>query len=159
VGIRLSSDGRYVQAGFDCGDGGDMYWMLDTLSGKWSPSSFFMAPLPAHAARAVVRGERRYQLAILDLEKSVISARLPPHRGIDESDDYWQLSAAITDNGRMVASAANDGTIHVWDIDTGKMSGMARTGCNVNKMVFDSTGRKLAAALDNGNILVFEIEN
>jgi hypothetical protein len=39
------------------------------------------------------------------------------------------------------------------------MLGMAKTGSNVNKMVFDLTGRQIAAALDNGNIVVFEIQN
>jgi WD40 repeat protein len=158
-GILLSADGRYIQAGFDCGDGGDMYWLLDTHTGKWSASRFFIAPLPAHVARAVVRGERRYQLAIMDLEKSAIFARLPPHLGNDKEVLSWQLSSAISDDGRFVASGSNDGTIYVWDIDTGTMLGMAKTGSNVNKMVFDLTRRQIAAALDNGNIVVFEIQN
>lgn len=158
-GVRLSADGRYLQAGFDCGDGGDMYWMLDTLSGKWWKSHFLISGITSRANRAVVLGERQHQLAVLDFEKSKIILRLPPHRSATKGGEFNHLVAAMSNDGSLVASAAKDGTIHVWNINSGEMLGMASTGGEVSKLVFDPAAQRLAGALRNGVIVVWRLDS
>ncbi|HJX17402.1 MAG TPA: hypothetical protein VJ437_04315 [Acidiferrobacterales bacterium] len=155
--LTLSGDGRYLQTGFNCGDGGMIYWVYEIETAKWAPTGFFAAPLPARANRAVIQDDRLNRLAILDLAKGALIARLPRHRSRNKHGDPEPLLAAISDDGRLVASASPDGLVRVWDINTRQILGEAKLGGALKVVAFDSPGRQLAAGQEDGEVVVFRL--
>ncbi len=65
-------------------------------------------------------------------------------------------------DGSIVASVTFDGTISIWDVETGKLRVKARPNFsrgNLEEMVLSPNGEKLAMRLISGQILLWEITN
>lgn len=155
--LTLSPDGRYLQTEFNCGDGGTMYWMLEFESARWVPAPPFIAPLPARANRAVVPDERMHRLAVWDVGKAQVIARLPRHPMRDKKGNYRLPLAAISDDGKYVASASHDGSVRVWDLDARRLLGEVNIGGAVTAVAFDAAGRQLAASREDGQLVVLQV--
>jgi WD40 repeat protein len=155
----LSADGRYVHVGFESlsGDGPDEYSTFRLDSGEQVGDGKPLTPFPGRANRGVVADIRPHRLAVWDYDKGGIVARLPRQRSRNEWGGYAPLRAAISDDGRLVASASYDGLVRVWDIDARRMIGEGRVGSEVTAMAFDLAGRRLAAGKEDSEIVIFEI--
>jgi WD40 repeat protein len=157
--LALSADGRYLRVVFAnaSGDGPDVYLVYNLSSAQSVGDGELLAPFPRRANRGVVSDTRPHRLAVWDYDKNEIIARLPRHRSRDNSGGYQPLRAAISDDGRRVASASYDGLVRIWDIDAHQMVGEGRAGGEITAIVFDSAGQRLAAGRKDGQIVVFQI--
>ena len=156
--MLLSADGQYLQIEFPyTGEGPPDYVTYHLKSTKSVGSGPMLTPFPRHANRGVVEDVRPHRLAVWDYDNAKIIARLPRQRSRDKNGEYHPLKAAISDDGRLIASASVDGLIRVWDIDHHQMIGQARTNGEVTAITFDSNGQRLAAGQKDGQIIVFQI--
>ncbi len=155
--LALSADGRYLQIPFSCNDVPTFYRIYSLDSGRQVAQGALLAPFPGRANRGVVRDTRPHRLAVWDFDRGEIIARLPRHRSRDQSGTYKPLRAAISDDGRLLASASYDGLVRVWNLDTRQMLGEGRVDGTVTAMAFDAAGRQLAAGREDGHLLVFQV--
>jgi hypothetical protein len=153
----LSADGRYLRMLFEGVDGPDEYPIFRLGSGELPGNGVLLAPFPGRANRGVVADIRPHRLAVWDYDKGSIVARLPRQRSRGKEGNYVPLRAAISDDGRLVASASHDGLVRVWDIDAHRMIGEGRVGSGITAMAFDLAGRRLAAGQEDSEIVIFEI--
>jgi WD40 repeat protein len=156
--LELSADGRYLLVGQTYSHHlNTKYAIYHLQTGKQVGEGLLLAPFPGRANRGVVADIRPHRLAVWDYNKGRIIARLPRQRSRDEEGQYVLLRAAISDDGRLVASASYDGLVRVWDIDARRMVGEGRVGSEVTAMAFDLAGRRLAVGRGGGEIVIFEI--
>ncbi len=156
-GITMSADGQYLQVAVESNDSPVAYSTYRLDSAKRFTHDALLAPFPNRANRGVVQDNRTYRLAIWDFDKGEVIARLPRHRSRDTEGGYAQLLAAISDDGRLVASASHDGLVRVWNNDTRQLIGEGRVGGVVTAMAFDSAGQQLAAGRQDGQLFVFQV--
>lgn len=157
--LMLSADGRYLQyvanpASYET-PGADAAWRL--ADGKQVGTGTPAAPLPARANRVVARDTRAHRLAVWDFDRNEAIARLPRQRSRDAQGEPVPLRAAISDDGRRVASASPDGLVRVWDIDAHRLLGEARIGTEVTALAFDAAGRQLAVGRVGGQVWVLAL--
>jgi WD40 repeat protein len=157
--LALSADGRYLRVAFPSasGDGPTRYTTYRLSSVVPVGDGELLAPFPGRANRGVVPDTRLHRLAVWDFDKAEIIARLPRHRSRDKSGASQPLRAAFSDDGRLLASASYDGLVRIWDIDAHRMIGEGRTGGEVTAIAFDSTGQRLAAGRNDGQIIIFQV--
>lgn len=157
--LALSADGRYLRIAFPnaSGDGPTHYATYRLSSAELVGGGELLAPLPGRANRGVVPDTRPHHLAVWDYDKGEIIARLPRHRSRNKNGQYSQLSVAISDDGRLLASASYEGLVRVWDLDARQLIGEGRTGGVVTAMAFDSAGRELGARTEGGQLVVFQV--
>lgn len=156
--FELSGDGNYVQIACDQGpDAPTGYAIFSISTAKAVAEGPLLAPFPRQSSRGVVQDVRPHQLAVWDFGKGEIIARLPRHSSRDKNGTYKPLRAAISHDGRLVASASFDGSVRVWDVDTRQLVGEASVGGEVTAMVFDSAGRRLAAGRADGQLIELQI--
>lgn len=157
--LALSADGRYLRLAFPnaSGDGPTHYATYRLSSAKSVGGGNLLAPLPARANRGVVPDTRPHRLAVWDYDKGEIIARLPRHRSRDKSGATQPLRAAISDDGRFLASASHDGLVRIWDIDAHLMVGEGHTGGEITAIAFNSPAQQLAAGRKDGKIIVFQV--
>jgi WD40 repeat protein/serine/threonine protein kinase/tetratricopeptide (TPR) repeat protein len=78
-------------------------------------------------------------------------------RLITISLDSTLLDFALSPDGKYVATACQDGTAQVWDLDTGRRAGPAlRHDGPVQSVAFASTGRRLVTAGDDRSARVWD---
>lgn len=157
--LVLSADGRYLRIAFPnaSGDGPTQYVTYRLNSAKAVGDGQLLTPLPARANRGVVPDTRPNRLAVWDYDKGEIIARLPRHRSRNKEGGHAGLRAAISDDGRLLASASHDGLIRVWDLDARQMIGEGRAGGAVTTITFDAEGLQLAAGRTDGHLIVFRV--
>ena len=80
-------------------------------SADFSPHRYLVARCPTRQSARTLR------------DKGEIVARLPRHRSRSKSGDAQPLNVAISDDGRLLASASCDGMVRVWDIEAHQMVG------------------------------------
>jgi WD40 repeat protein len=157
--LALSADGRYLRVVFAnaSGDGPDVYLVYNLTSAKSVGDGGLLAPFPSRANRGVVADKRPHRIAVWDYDKGEVVARLPRHRSRDKSGAVQPLHVAISDDGRLVASASYDGLVRIWDIEAHQMVGEGRTGGEVTAIAFDSAGQRIAAGRRDAQIVVFQV--
>jgi WD40 repeat protein len=153
----LSADGRYALLPTDCVDAPRNYPVYDLQTSKLVANAQLLAPFSAHANVIVAPDQRPHHLAVWGLDKKEIIARLPRQRSRDQSGEYKPLIAAISDDGRLLASGSYDGLVRVWDLTTHQMLGEVRAGAPMTVMSFDAKGGLLAVGRENGQILVVQM--
>ena len=157
--LMLSADGRYLQYVANPASnetpGFDAAWRL--ADGKQVGTGTPAALLPARANRVVALDIRAHRLAVWDFDRNEAIARLPRQRSRDANGNVVPLQAAISDDGRRVASASPDGLVRVWDIDAHKLLGEARVGAAVTALAFDAPGRQLAVGRAGGEVWVLAV--
>jgi hypothetical protein len=157
--LMLSADGRYVQwvgnaSNFETPDV-DGAWRL--AGGAPLGTGTALAALLARANRVVTHDSRAHRLAVWDFDRNELIARLPRQRSRDDQGNAVLLKAAISDDGRRIASASPDGLVRVWDIDARRLLGEARVGAAVTALAFDAPGRQLAVGRADGQVWVLNI--
>lgn len=156
----LSSDGRYLQLTISgSGDAPTEYPIYSLSLSKQVAEGPLLAPFPGRANLGVVQDTRPHHLAVWDFDKKEIIAHLPRHSSRDKSGAYKPLLTAISDDGRLLASASYDGRVRVWDIKARQVIGEASLGGEVTAMAFDTTSRQLAAGRVDGQIFVLQLPN
>ncbi|HEY1042312.1 MAG TPA: WD40 repeat domain-containing protein [Telluria sp.] len=153
----LSSDGRYLQVAEACGEGRTEYSLFRLGTGARFAVGPLLAPFPARSNRGVVADTRPHHLVVRDFDTGEIMARLPRHESLHTGGSYEPLVAAISDDGRLLASASYDGLVRVWDLDARQMLGNARVGAAVLSIAFDSAAQSLAVGASDGKISVFQV--
>lgn len=156
--LMLSADGRHAQATVDPASfetpGFDTAW---ALRGGPVGTGLALAELPAVANRVVAADTRAHRLAVWDFERNEAVVRLPRQRSRDASGAPVLLQAALSDDGRRVASASPDGLVRVWDVDARQLLGEARVGAAVTALAFDAAGRQLAVGRAGGQAWVLAL--
>lgn len=176
--LELSGDGNYVQISCDQGpDAATDYRIYRLQPAKLVAHGKMLTPFPKRSNLGVVQDERPHHLAIWDFDKGEIIARLPRHPSRGLSGEYKPLIAALSDDGRFLASASFDGLVRVWDLTTRKIVGESNLGGEkvmealsnrqkilergldgvVRVMAFDSDGGKLAVGKWDGQLTVLQI--
>ncbi|MFQ5576331.1 MAG: AAA-like domain-containing protein, partial [Anaerolineae bacterium] len=72
--------------------------------------------------------------------------------------DLWRM--AFSPNGQLLAAAAEDGTIYLWDVDTRRPFSDPLNG-NTEKvwsLAFDPAGQRLAAGSTDGVLIVWDVD-
>lgn len=156
--LMLSGDGRYALATVDASNSEtpsiDTAW---ALQGGPVGTGIALAELPANANRVLTAGSRAHRLTVWDLDRNEAIAQLPRHRSRDAGGVPVLLKAALSDDGRRVASASPDGLVRVWDLDARRLLGEARVGAEVTALAFDAAGRQLAVGRAGGQAWVLAL--
>lgn len=157
--LMLSADGRYAHAvgnasNYETPDE-DSAWRL--ADGQAIGTGTALADLPGRANRIVTLDDRAHRVAVRDFDRNAVIARPPRQRS--RSAEGWAvpLKAALSEDGRRVASASADGLIRVWDIDARRLLGEARVGAEVQALAFDAAGRQLAVGRAGGTVWVLAV--
>jgi YD repeat-containing protein len=114
-------------------------------SADFSPDRYLVARCPIRQSARTLR------------DKGEIVARLPRHRSRSKSGDAQPLNVAISDDGRLVASASCDGMVRVLDIEAHQMVGEGHVGGEITAITFDSAGQRIAAGRRDAQIVVFQV--
>ncbi len=158
-GLMLSADGRYLYAIVDSAgsDAPAVETLYRVADGEMVGSGAPLAPLPGHANRSVLPDARPHHLLVWDMDKAEALAHLPRQRSRDADGHVMPLRAALSNDGRRVASASPDGLVRVWDIDAHRLLGEARVGAAVMALAFDPAGRQLAVGRAGGEVWVLAL--
>ncbi|MEQ1555443.1 MAG: hypothetical protein ABL915_01410, partial [Gallionella sp.] len=156
--LTLSADGRYVQMTCDQGpDAPEIYPILRISSAQVVSVGKMLTPFASHTNLVVLQDERPHHLAVWDLDQAKMIARLPRHPSRDENGVYKPLRAALSDDGRLLASASYDGLVRIWDMQTRQLLGEAKLVQEITALAFDSAAQRLAAGSAEGEIFVLQI--
>ena len=156
--FELSADGNYVQVSCDQGpDAPTEYMIYRIKSAKLIAEGSWLIPFLGRANIGVAEDARQYHLAVWDFDHGKIIARLPRHPSHDKNGAYKPPVVAMSDDGRLLASASNDGLVRVWDIQTRQLLGEASLEKEVTALAFDSTAQRLAAGRVDGQLFVLQI--
>lgn len=157
--IKLSADGRHLQVEFEnaSGDGPTHYISFTLGSHRKIIHDVLLSPLSARANRAAIADTRAHRLAVIDYTQAKTIARLPRQASIDDNNAYQKPIAAISEDGRLLASASYDGLLRVWNVDNHQLIGEAHAGKPVSALAFAPHGKQVAAGLVDGRLLVWRI--
>ncbi len=156
--LTLSADGNYVQTECEHGpDASSTFPIYQISSAKFIAEGQMLTPFSSRANLVVLQDERPHHLAVWDLDQAKMIARLPRHPSRDENGVYKPLRAALSDDGRLLASASYDGLVRIWDMQTRQLVGEAKLVQEITALAFDSAAQRLAAGSAEGEIFVLQI--
>jgi WD40 repeat protein len=93
------------------------------------------------------------------LRRAVSTAGWTSILRIDESRGAALLDAEFSDDGRLVASAAEDGRVGVWTVPAGRRVALVRHRLGVNTVQFSPDGRRLLTAAKDGTARIWDSES
>lgn len=111
-------------------------------------------PRPAMSADGSVLAiaPDRYSTAAIQLNtRELLAAHLDYERPVTE--------LAVSDDGRMIASACRDGSIHVWSTVDPERRHTVSLSNNVTALELDKKGKILAIGCENGDVLLWQLSN
>ncbi len=157
--LMLSADGRYAHAvgnssNFETPDE-DSAWRL--ADGQPVGTGTALADLPGRANRVVTLDARAHRVAVWDFDRNAVIARLPRQRSRNAEGWPVPLKAALSEDGRRVATASPDGLVRVWDVEDRRLLGEVRVGAEVRALTFDTAGRQLAVGRAGGAVWVVAV--
>ncbi|HUS67069.1 MAG TPA: WD40 repeat domain-containing protein, partial [Kofleriaceae bacterium] len=149
--VAFSSDGAWLAAGSH--DGAVRLWRADTFApgpvlhtSHHPVSSVQIFP---DASRVLVAGGAP-EASIWSLASRQRLLALPHKAEV--------ITAAVSGDGRLVATASRDRSAVVWDATTGAPTGLVvRHGAGVNQVTFSADGMQLATASDDGTAQLWEL--
>jgi len=128
----------------------DASLQISSLSGQGGPTPFAVSPDGFSAAMA--SGDR---LSLWDLSTGEMKQSFKGHRGFVLSA---ALSAALSADGKTIASGGDDNTVRLWDLESGKLrrvlSGSNESG-HFTSLAFFPDGKTLATESKNGGEWLF----
>jgi WD40 repeat protein len=116
-----------------------------------------LAPFVKRSNRVIVEDERMHRLAVWDLDAGKLIARLPRHPNRDAQGDYEPIKTVLSENGQFLASASNDGSVKVWDLNKRVLLGQARIGGSVTSLAFNTNGKHLAVGKSGAEVVVLRV--
>lgn len=156
--LTLSADGHYLQMTCDQGpDAPEIYPIYRMSAAKFITEGKMLTPFASHTNLVVLQDKRPHHLAVWDLDQAKMIARLPRHPSRDETGVYKPLRAALSDDGRLLASASYDGLVRIWDMQTRQLVGETKLEQEITALTFDSAAQRLAAGSAEGEIFVLQI--
>jgi len=155
--MELSADGRFLL--IETSGEGPTRWEVIRLEDRKTVMAADNAPtpFPARANRGVIPYERPFNLLVWDYEEGHPIALLPRQRSRDKQGHYIPLKAALSDDGRRLASASYDGLVRVWNIGQRQLIGEARIGGPVTALAFDERAQQLAVAREDATVFVLTV--
>jgi WD40 repeat protein len=125
-------------------------WDLETARWRFSLEDLAVDRISVHGQRlAVVSNSSRTNeacISLWDLDKGKSLARFPVERPVE--------AAALSPDGRNLATTTREGDILLWELATGKVRGQFKgRGC----VQFSPDGSILATATDEGAVLLWDI--
>lgn len=157
--LVLSADAKFLRIAFPTasGDGPTEYSVFRLSDGKIVGQGDFHTPFPANSNRVVVADLRQHRLAVWDYDEGKIIARLPRHRNRDKNGVPIDLTTALSDDGRILASASLDGLVRVWDLRQHQLLGELKISGEARALALNHTANLLAVGKTDGSIALIEL--
>lgn len=150
VGSKMVAVGRFGKVDFIQPDTRTVVWTLDDLPGKVNQlrTSSDGRLLVVSTGIAGLGGE----VVVVDIERRTVVMRLEGH-----SDSVY--CAAMSADGRWIASGSYDRSVHLWDLQTGKIkrSFVGHNGA-IYDLDFDPSDKMLATASADQTIKLWSVE-
>lgn len=67
----------------------------------------------------------------------------------------WAKGASLSPNGQMIATAGNDGTVKLWDVQGALVKSLAGHDASVNSVSFSPDGKTFATASSDGTVKIW----
>jgi WD40 repeat protein/serine/threonine protein kinase len=81
-------------------------------------------------------------------------------RILEATPGYWTYKLDFRPDGKVVAVGSDDGSVWVWDLDTGVLLAQLEHGPRIGEVVFSPDGSRLLVGLaGGGDLVVHETEN
>jgi WD40 repeat protein len=112
-----------------------------------------------YSNKLLVTGYGSGKLILWDIagEKVIREFTAPETDNVDDADEYWVESVAVSPGGKIVASSNPVGPIYLWDTSTGTLLGsldrktsMQDKGYDARLMMFSPDGKLLASSSHDG---------
>ncbi len=68
-------------------------------------------------------------------------------------------SVAVAPNGRILATGAGNGTVRLWQVDTGERIGLLQGRTALYSLVFSPDSKLLAGGADNGTVRLWQVDD
>jgi len=151
----FAADDRYAFSG----SGSGVVDVFDLAAGKKVTSyalsdaaiSALVRPRGVHLV--VGTGALDGRLFVVDVAEAKVVHRIEAHQ-----EAFGITSLAAEPRGRIAASGSDDGTIALLDIAKGRVLARLRVREAPVSLAFDPTGKRLVAALEDGSVTVFALD-
>jgi WD40 repeat protein len=93
------------------------------------------------------------RIFVIDVAEATVVHRIEAHQ-----EAFGVTSLAIEPRGKVAASGSDDGTIALIDLAKGKVLARLRVPEAPVSLAFDNTGKRLAAVLYDGSVVIFALD-
>jgi WD40 repeat protein len=171
--VAFSSDGKWLAttlAQSDTQGNAVILWPLEPLSKPDAPGTplILTGPAEAYYGNAVVFSSDSSQLAVVnsddnaihlfDLKSRQMQKSLPFKATATANVDSGIYGLAYNPDGSLLAAAAHDKTIHVWDVRAGKELVVLTGHSEPSALSFSADGKRMASANLDGSLEVWGVK-